>query len=262
VRLILGTLIRSIFWLVVVVHAGTALAQVSIGGPSSVRVEPGETRTLEYTITNRGDEEVQARVFYNDYAQRPSGTLEHIPANSLPRSLFRIAEFGPTEYILPPGASATVPLTVTVPEEPAAGYWGVIGVETPPPPVPGAGNEVVFNIRYAMVTALEIEGLARHGLAIDNISTIAGEDSQAVVITIRNSGNVYQRFDLTLDFAGPSGSAATLKESGVVLPGQTIDYAVSVPPDLPPGTYGVFAVIDYQRGMRAEAVTTVRVEAE
>jgi uncharacterized membrane protein len=251
-----------LLWLLALAQSGAVLAQVNIGGPSTATMLPGETRTIEYTITNRGDSQVEARIFFNDYAQRPSGTLEHIPAASLPRSLFRIAEFGPTEYIIPAGASATVPLTVRVPENPEAGYWGVIGVETPPPPTVGEGNGVTFNIRYAMVTTLEIEGLARHELSIDNISAVQVEEAQAVVITIRNSGNVYQRFDLTLTFEGPAGTVATLDQTGVVLPGQTIDQGVEVPRDLPQGQYGVFAVVEYQDGMRAEGVSTLTVDEE
>jgi uncharacterized membrane protein len=246
-------------WLLLLALGGTAFAKVNIDGPRTVEMAPGESRTVLYTISNDGEEPAEARIFFNDYAQQSNGRLQHIPAASLPQSLFGIADFGATEYVLAPGESATVPLTITVPEEPAGGYWGVIGVEAPPPPRDGEGNALTFNIRYAMVTSIEVTGVAHHEVSIDNLSALDTNDQEIIVVTIRNSGNAYQRFELAISFEGAGGVSETIQARDVVLPGLTIDYAVQVPNDLPAGPYGVFAVLEYQDGLRAEAVSTVRV---
>lgn len=251
---------RALLWLLLLVHGTAALAKVNIDGPRTVQMAPGETRTLRYTISNDGEDQVEASIFFNDYAQRSNGSLQHIPAASLPQSLFAVAEFGPTEYVLAPGASAVVPLTVTIPEEAEGGYWGVIGAETPPPPRNGEGNAVAFNIRYAMVTSIEITGVIQHDVSIDNLSPLSNAGEEAIVVTIRNSGNGYQRFELSLDLEGPEGVSESIGVRGVVLPGLTIDYVVQVPDHLPDGGYGVFAVLEYQDGLRAEAVSTLRVD--
>lgn len=253
--------LKALLWLLLLVHGTHALAKVNIDGPRTVQMAPGETRTLQYTITNDGEEQVEARIFFNDYAQRSNGSLQHIPAGSLPQSLFAIAEFGPTEYVLAPGARAVVPLTVTMPEEASGGYWGVVGVETPPAPArEGEGNALSFNIRYAMVTSVEVSGVIHHEVSIDNLSTVSNEGEEAIVVTIRNSGNGYQRFELILDLEGPEGASENMRVRAVVLPGLTIDYLVQVPDHLPSGAYGVFAVLEYQDGLRAEAVSTLRVD--
>jgi uncharacterized membrane protein len=239
---------------------GTAFAKVNIDGPRTVEMAPGESQTVLYTISNDGEEPVEARIFFNDYAQQSNGLLQHIPAGSLPQSLFGIADFGATEYVLAPGESATVPLTIAVPEEPAGGYWGVIGVEAPPPPRDGQGNALNFNIRYAMVTSIEVTGVAHHEVSIDNLSALDAEGQEIIVVTIRNSGNAYQRFELTISLEGAAGMSETIQARDVVLPGLTIDYAVQVPNDLPAGPYGVFAILEYQDGLRAEAVSTVQVD--
>lgn len=250
--------VAVLLWTILALNAATVIAQVNIEGPRSIQVSPGEDRTLEYTVTNHNEAQVEARIFFNDYAQRPDGSLQHIPAGSLPGSLFRIAAFELLEYLIPAGESITVPLDVTVPDEPLAGYWGVIGVEAPPPPRADGEEGVTFNIRYAMVTAVEIENLARHQLSIENISVLPSGDGQAIALTIRNSGNVYQRFDLSLTLQGGADSRDT-ETMGAVLPGLTIDKVVTVPSDLAPGSYGVFAVASYEDGESAEAVTTLTI---
>ncbi|MEX2541275.1 MAG: hypothetical protein WD314_05680 [Trueperaceae bacterium] len=243
-------------------QAGSALAQVNINGPRQVSLAPGESRVLRYTIVNRGDSRAEARIFFNDYAQLSNGSLQHIPATSLPQSLFQIAELERLEFVLEPGETAEVPMSVTVPDEPEGGYWGVIGVEVPPSADTEQGNALMFNIRYAMVTAVEIEGVAEHELGIENLSSISVDDGAGVVVTIRNSGNGYQRFTLTLSLDGSDGASETIEKQGVALPGLTIDFPVALPAELAAGRYGVFAVLEYQEGLRAEAVTTITIETE
>jgi uncharacterized membrane protein len=257
----LSTGYKVLPWLLLMALGGIAFAKVTIDGPRTVEMAPGESQTVLYTISNDGEEPVEARIFFNDYVQQSNGTLQHIPAASLPQSLFGIADFGATEYVLAPGGSAAVPLTITVPQEPAGGYWGVIGVEAPPPPpANGQGNALTFNIRYAMVTSIEVTGVAHHEVSIDNLSALDAGDEELIIVTIRNSGNAYQRFELAISFEGAGGVSETIQVRDVVLPGLTIDYTVQVPSDLPAGPYGVFAVLEYQDGLRAEAVSTVRVD--
>ena len=237
-----------------------ALSQVTISGPRSLDLNPGETRTVEYTITNTGEESVQAEVFYNDYAQMPDGSLVHIPAGSLPQSLFNLAQFERLEYVLPPQSSTTVPLQISVPADALGGYWGVVGVETPPPPTPEGQNAVSFNVRYAMVTAVDVSDQAQHAISIDNLTGQASAEGTSVVVTIRNAGTSYERYELDLTFESVTGASQTTSHSSVILPGMTVDLALPVPDDLTAGSYGVFATLAYREGARAEAVGTVTIE--
>jgi P pilus assembly chaperone PapD len=240
--------------------AGAAHGEVNISGPRTLEMRSGETRTVEYTIVNNGDEPVQATVFFNDYAQQPDGTLQHVPARSLPQSLFNVAEFERLEFVLPAGASARVPVTISLPTSARGGYWGVIGVESPPPPNPVGANAVTFNIRYAMVTSLEVEGVVEHDVAIENVGAVREEGRTAAVVTVRNSGSAYERFQLSLKFEGPSGSRASFEEAFVILPNMTIDLPIRLPETLSPGTYGIFATIHFRDGMRSDAVGVLTVE--
>ena len=258
-RLLLYPLVKALF-LSIALSSTTALAEVNISGPRNLELEPGETYTAEYTLANNSDETVQATVFFNDYAQLPDGSLLHVPANSLPHSLFNIASFDRLEYILPPKSSVTFPLRISVPQEALGGYWGVIGVETPPPPTPEGQNAVGIHVRYAVVTALDIAGQAYSELRIDNLAPTTTDGGQAAIsLTVTNAGNVYERFELNLTFESASGESLSSSQPFVALPGQSIDLVLPVPEDLPAGNYGVFATLTYRDGARAEAVGTVEV---
>jgi P pilus assembly chaperone PapD len=240
--------------------AGAAHGEVNISGPRTVEMRPGETRTVEYTVFNSGDEPVQATVFFNDYAQQPDGALQHVPARVLPQSLFHVAEFERLDFVLPAGASAQVPMTISLPANARGGYWGVIGVESPPPPSPVGANAVAFNIRYAMVTSLEVEGVVEHDLAIENVGAVTEEGRTSTVVTVRNAGSSYERFRLSLKLEGPRGMLASFEEAFVILPNMTIDLPFGLPATLEPGTYGIFATIHYRDGMRSDAVGVLIVE--
>jgi uncharacterized membrane protein len=251
--------IKALF-LVAMSLSSAALAEVTISGPRHLELEPGSTHTAEYTLANSGDEAVQATVFFNDYAQMPDGSLVHVPAKSLPQSLFNIASFDRLEYTLPPQSSRVVPLRITVPEDALGGYWGVVGVETPPPPTPEGQNTLGLHVRYAMVTALDITGQAQSEVRIDNLAATTTEAGAAAVsLTITNVGNLYERFELTLTFESTSGESHVATHSSVALPGQSIDLVLPVPAELPAGNYAVFATLSYRDGAQAEAVGTVEV---
>ena len=236
--------------------AALAHAEVNISGPRSLELRPGETRVVEYTVTNTGSEPVQATIFYNDYAQMPDGSLVHIPAQSLPASLFHVASFDRLTYALEPQESARVPLRIELPDAPLGGYWGVVGVETPPPPTPEGENVVGFNIRYAMVTALDVAGVARDQVTLRNVGTVPTANGPALAVTLENSGTGYERYELEITFQSPDGQSVTTKSNSVILPGLTVDLAIPVPAELPAGTYGVFAILSHD-GARSEAVGTI-----
>lgn len=255
-------MITSAFFCTLALLTPTALGQVNIDGPRALQMQPGETRTVNYTITNYGDEPAMARVFFNDYAQLPDGSLQHVPAGSLSQTLLRIAEFEGQEYFLLPQASVSLPLTITVPQDSLGGYWGVLGVENLPADDTASDTDVSFNIRYAMVTSLAVEGVVERQLQIDNIAAVSEEGGASTVVTIRNAGSSYERFDLLVTFEGADGTSETVEESFVVLPGMTIDRSVSPPRTLPPGSYGVFATVIYEDGLRADAVGTLTIGPE
>lgn len=252
------TMLATILFTLGLLVATHSSAEVTITGPRTLELEPGETRVVEYAITNTSEEPAQATVFFNDYAQMPDGSLVHVPARSLPASLFRIATFDRLTYVLGPHETARVPLRVRVPDAPLGGYWGVIGVESAPPPTEEGGNAVAFNIRYAMVTALEIAGAARHQVTLANISVTETSDGPALAVTLENAGATYERYQLALTFRQPAGRSFSKSFASVILPGLTVDLTVPVPADLPAGTHGVFAVLTLD-GSRSEAVTTIEV---
>jgi|GEM_PF-6447502 len=235
-----------------------ALASVTISGPRTVDLKPGETRTVEYTLKNMGDKPATATVFFNDYTQMPDGSLSHIPARSLPQSLFAFASFSQTTFNVPANGAVVVPMKVSVPKNAAGGYWGVIGVNTPPPAaVSGAKNTVGVHVRYAMVTTVEV-GTIKSDVRITNLAATRNEAGKpAMSLTVTNNGNAYERYELKLTYQNAKGEKVEDKQNLVVMPGLSVDLTLPVPAKLGAGTYGVFATATYREDARAQAVGTI-----
>ncbi|GGL95019.1 hypothetical protein GCM10010840_36360 [Deinococcus aerolatus] len=242
--------------------ASNALADLNVSGPRDLNLKPGEARSVDYLLTNTGDAPVRATVFFNDYIQGPDGSLSHVPARSLPQSLFRVASFPNRDYLIPAKSSVVVPLKVQVPAEALGGYWGVIGVDSEAAAASGAKNSVGIRVRYAMVTALTVDGRSKHALSIQNL--VSGKDKAGkptLNLTVANDGNTYERYDLKVVFQVPGGKPVEVTKPMVILPGVTIDLALDVPSTLPAGTYAVFAVATAATGERGEAVGSLTVPA-
>lgn len=230
-----------------------ASADVFISGPRTLDLKPGASETVEYVLTNSGDESVRATLFTNDYLQAPDGSMVHAPALSLPQSLARFMKFNQTAFVVPAKSSVTARVNVSVPMNAAGGYWGVVGVDAETPPVKGTGaNAVGIHVRYAMVTALNVSGTVKHAISIQNVASVG--DKPELQVTFQNTGNAYERISLRVVYQNvATGASVEYTRPYVVLPG-SVDLAVPVPASLPAGSYAVFVTGEYAGGARAEAV--------
>lgn len=238
---------------------GVAAAQVSITGPRELDLQPGETRTVEYVLSNPGDAPVPAVVFMNDYMQQPDGSLVHIPGKTLPGSFSRIASMDRLEYTIPAKGTVVVPVVVSMPKTPAGGYWGVVGVDILNNPAAGGNNEVGFKIRYAMVTAVTVGGVTQHEVSIDNLSGNTQKGSTSIAVTLSNTGTAYERYAMKLSIVDLQGKTVETQVSSVVLPGLTVDVNVPVPVKLASGTYAVFATLMYAGDQQVEMAGSLEV---
>ena len=238
---------------------GSARAQVNITGPRDLDLQPGETRTVEYVISNPGDTPVPAVVFMNDYMQQPDGSLVHIPARTLPGSFSHIATFGRLEYTIPAKGSVVVPVQIQLPKTPLGGYWGVVGVDILNNSSATGNNQVGFKIRYAMVTAATVVGMTQRDISIDNLSGTTRDGKTTLDFTLSNNGTAYERYAIKVRLVDLQGKTVEAQMSSVLLPGLTVDLSLPIPEKLASGTYGVFATLSYARDQQVEMAGSLEV---
>lgn len=84
-----------------------------------VQAQPGQSTTQDVTISNLTPREFNFQLEAMDVAVR-DGQRVFVAAGEMPHSIARTAVFSPDSLQVRPGGSATVHVTVTVPENPAA----------------------------------------------------------------------------------------------------------------------------------------------
>jgi len=87
-------------------------------GVIMVQAQPGQSTTQDISISNLTPVEFRFDLEAMDVAVR-DGKRVFVPAGEMPGSIARTAVFSPPSVVVQPGSSATVQVTVTIPENPA-----------------------------------------------------------------------------------------------------------------------------------------------
>jgi hypothetical protein len=87
-------------------------------GVIMVQAQPAQSTTQDVSISNLTRVEFRFDLEAMDVAVR-DGKRVFVPAGEMPGSIARTAVFSPSSFIVQPGSSATVHVTVTIPENPA-----------------------------------------------------------------------------------------------------------------------------------------------
>jgi hypothetical protein len=224
--------------------AGQVFAQV-LPLREAVTVRGTAPVTRDVVVTNRGATPAVVRVRLADWTLDESGGVTILPPGTLPASLAGCLRFEPESFSLPPGESAVVRVTLTLPADGPPTRWGVLLSEVRPVPdaVRGLGPRAVAELGTTFyLSRVPPERAVPELVGLRAVP--AGADSLAITVRVRNAGERQFHVRGTIDVADSAGT--TLRSgalpAGVVLPGSEREFTWMC--DSGPGARNAIATLD------------------
>ncbi len=212
-------------------------------GVIMVQAQPGQGTTQDISISNLTPVEFKFDLEAMDVAVR-DGKRVFVPAGEMPGSIARTAVFSPPSVVVPPGSSATVQVTVTIPENPA--MRAIVAVFRSNTKVQSPNGFAMTASLGALMTftlskTLQIEGSA---LRFDGLSQ---GNNLAVSEWVTNTGN---------EPVIPKGVVAILNSTGGLvgkvpvdamrlLPGERLEFKAEYPSTLQSGKYRALMTLEH-----------------
>ena len=208
-----------------------------------VQAQPGQSTTQDVSISNLTPVEFRFDLEAMDVAVR-DGKRVFVPAGEMPGSIARTAVFSPPSVVVQPGSSATVHVTVTIPENPA--MRAIVAVFRSNTKVQARNGFAMTASLGALMTfnlskTLQIESSALH---FDG----ASQGNQLVVSEwVTNTGN---------EPVIPKGVVAILNSTGKLvgkvpveamrlLPGERLEFKAEYPSTLQSGKYRALMTLEH-----------------
>lgn len=221
---------RFVFSLLVVALLGVSVAQLSISGPRELSVPAGERVVVPFTIRNATGGPIEARLFLQDIVQFADGGVTFLEAGSLPESIYHLLSFEALVVKVPAASAMIVDGVVSVPQDAAGGFWGVVGVD-----VAEGSNGPGLRVRHALITSLVVEGVTRRDVGMRDVV----QEGRFISFLVVNDGEALERVEVTGVFHAGSGLVAEASTSISVHPGNSLEGSFAVPESLPAGVYSV-----------------------
>jgi len=212
-------------------------------GVIMVQAQPGQGTTQDVSISNLTPVEFKFDLEAMDVAVR-DGKRVFVPAGEMPGSIARTAVFSPASVVVPPGSSATVHVTVTIPENPA--MRAIVAVFRSNTKVQSPNGFAMTASLGALMTftlskTLQIEGSPLHFDGVSQGSNLVVSES------VTNTGN---------EPVIPNGVVAILNSTGKLvgkvpveamrlLPGERLEFKAEYPSALQSGKYRALMTLEH-----------------
>jgi hypothetical protein len=212
-------------------------------GVIMVQAQPGQSTTQDVTISNLTPTEFTFNLEAMDVAVR-DGHRVFVPAGETPGSIARTAIFSPASFTVQPGGSATVHVTVTVPENPAG--RAIVAVFRSNTKVQGRDGFAMTASLGALMTftlskELQIESSPLHfdglsegdDLTISEWVTNTGSEpvvSKGVVAILNSTGKLVGKVPV---------------EALRLLPGERLQFKAGYPSTLKSGKYRALMTLEH-----------------
>ncbi len=191
----------SLLALVALLHSATCeAATIRISSPRvELELAPGETYSGEIVAENPDNEEVQARVYAEDWVYAPGGTGEKrfSPAGTTPLSGSKWINFNSEASVLKPYGKAITRYTITVPPDAKGTYYSVLFFETQFGSTKSEdGANVSVAGRIGALFFIQVKGTVTRSGEVQNVTITPPQGNQPMEIetVFHNTGNV----DVTL----------------------------------------------------------------
>jgi len=201
-------------------------------------VEPGTVIEDAVTVFNSGNVSEDFRVYATDAFNNDQGQFDILPGEQEPTGVGSWVTIPQERITVPPGKQATIPITIKIPLEAAAGdHAGAIVASSPTSGSDDEGNVLNLDRRTGSRIYIRVNGALRADLAVTQVSTTYDQSLNPLGGTahvryhVENRGNVRLGGTLTASVAGPFGigeTKITLPEMPELLPGEDVTLTADV----------------------------------
>jgi hypothetical protein len=218
-----------------------AITPVGANDPNGVSNRPEFSYTGEggsviddaVTVFNLGNNTLNFGLYGTDARNDESGAFSLIGAEEAPTDVGSWIELSQDTVTVDPGMAATIPFTLTIPDDATPGdHIGAVVASSPTVGETADGSFLEIDRRTSTRLYLRVDGPIRAELAVENLSTAyettANPLSGTAKVTyrIQNRGNVRLGGRHSVSVAGPFGIGREATEAidfPELLPGQGID---------------------------------------
>lgn len=241
------------------VSTATSQAQITVRGrlAHDLDVLPGQTVSGEVTIDNETNQAQQARIYLRDYLFFADGTNAYDPPGSAERSNAPWIQFSPENVTIPPGASATVSYSLSMPDSIGTGsWWSILMVEgvDPNSAESTVGEEAADErelgfrqvTRYGVQLASHVRTGSDRNVTFDRIQLVADEEGNTWFhADVINTGSLMMHPNVYMRVFAEDGSELGPFE-GVqyrLYPGTSVQQRIDLS-SLEPGIYQALLIVD------------------
>jgi len=273
-----GIALLSAALLALAVFANTAAAEgpIAIGiqpahQPSgqgayfSYEMEAGETTTDHAVVINSGRDTLTLRLYAADGITAINGSTAFAAADEQRTGVRSWLSAAVSEIRIAPGDRATVPFSVSVPGDAAAGDH-VAGwvIEAPPKTGTAGGVGTTVLERAGVAVVVRVPGPAEEKLALERVCLNQETGSNYFETPVRNEGNVITKGTGTFTLTRPDGLQVFERpaELGAVLPGDDTLLRIDAPFEPDPGEYVAALEIEQPDGQRAGTSSPIDIGTE
>jgi hypothetical protein len=158
--------------------------------PSNYHLEmsPGESTRRTFTVTNKGNQEIEIRVYLNDWDLVDKEKV-FLPKGSTPYTIVDSVAFYPTLLTLLPGESQQVMMNVRSSKNDHSGEYGVLFFEGRPRKEPNSTG-VSFGGRIGSILYKEIKDRSFLNYTVSNVVSSLVGNKVYYRYTLSNEGNI------------------------------------------------------------------------
>ena len=232
--------------------SGVAEAKFSVAVMPSfleVKVAPGESRTEEVSVLNRGGDSLQAQPFVFDWLSNGDGKYTAAPGGSVPETVTPWITVRPSLVLVPPGREGRFFVTVAVPEGTVGGRQATLYLRSRQASNDGVNLMPVgaqLPIRILIDTGT---GAPRLTVRVAAVTPPSPTKKLTFDLEVKNSGDVYLWAEPTVEVIGPLNDfVASLSPNLskiLLMPGQTEHSFLEWAGDLPPARYTGLCTVYY-----------------
>ncbi len=186
-----------IFLMIFLMSAAWAI-RINVDPPSlMIESKPGDVKRETIQLSNNGDEDLNVKVYLNDWTYNDDGSKTFFRAGTNTLSLQSYISVYPENFILSPGKQQDVSVTLTMPKTMTGGKYGVIFFESMPTQ-PGAQSSVLLGGRIGTILYYQAEGTVSLNIKVEPLKIFARRNTFDLRFTYINGSNIHIQPDTDL----------------------------------------------------------------